>query len=79
MGFESCPTSPRSPVLVSLLDRFRGEAGFALLQRSGSSLIRRLCAHLGAPAVLAGFAGILRGEADMGFAATMVSVSGLCL
>ncbi|GFR44340.1 hypothetical protein Agub_g5556, partial [Astrephomene gubernaculifera] len=58
---------------------FRGESGFSLLQRSGSSLVRRLCGHLGAGAVLTELSGILAAERDMGFAATMVSVLNLIL
>ncbi|EFJ46562.1 hypothetical protein VOLCADRAFT_62382 [Volvox carteri f. nagariensis] len=68
-----------SSVLVAFLDRFRGEAGFALLQRSGSSLVRRLCSHLGAAAVLPELGAILQRDTDMGFAATMVSVLNLIL
>eukprot|EP00198_Chlamydomonas_reinhardtii_P009884 XP_001699221.1 predicted protein [Chlamydomonas reinhardtii] len=77
-ALAECP-GQFSPVLVALLDRFRGEAGFALLQRSGSSLLRRLCSHLGAAAVLTELGAILQRDADMGFAATMVSVLNLIL
>ncbi|KAG2435963.1 hypothetical protein HXX76_007157 [Chlamydomonas incerta] len=77
-ALADCP-GQFSPVLVALLDRFRGEAGFALLQRSGSSLLRRLCSHLGAAAVLTELGAILQRDADMGFAATMVSVLNLIL
>ncbi|KAG2433054.1 hypothetical protein HYH02_012758 [Chlamydomonas schloesseri] len=77
-ALADCP-GQFSPVLVALLDRFRGEAGFALLQRSGSSLLRRLCSHLGAAAVLTELGTILQRDMDMGFAATMVSVLNLIL
>ncbi|PNH05463.1 Protein VAC14 [Tetrabaena socialis] len=74
-AIADCP-GQFTPVLVALLDRFRGEAGFALLQRSGSSLVRRLCSHLGAAAVLTEFGAILQRDNDMAFAATMVSPPG---
>ncbi|KXZ45904.1 hypothetical protein GPECTOR_49g488 [Gonium pectorale] len=71
-ALADCP-GQFSAVLVAFLDRFRGEAGAALLQRSGSSLLRRLCSHLGAEAVLPELGAILAREQDSGFAATMVS------
>ncbi|GLC41783.1 hypothetical protein PLESTM_001239100 [Pleodorina starrii] len=77
-ALADCPGQFNS-VLVAFLDRFRGEAGFALLQRSGSSLVRRLCSHLGAAAVLPELGAILQRDSDMGFAATMVSVLNLIL
>ncbi|KAG2488883.1 hypothetical protein HYH03_012677 [Edaphochlamys debaryana] len=77
-ALADCP-GQFTPVLVAFLGRFRGEAGLALLQRSGSSLVRRLCCHLGAGAVLTELGAILQRDSDMGFAATMVSVLNLIL
>ncbi|GLI67554.1 hypothetical protein VaNZ11_011781 [Volvox africanus] len=77
-ALADCP-GQFNPVLVAFLDRFRGEAGFALLQRSGSSLVRRLCSHLGAAAVLPELGAILQRDTDMSFASTMVSVLNLIL
>ncbi|GIL89811.1 hypothetical protein Vretimale_16501 [Volvox reticuliferus] len=77
-ALADCP-GQFNAVLVAFLDRFRGEAGFALLQRSGSSLVRRLCSHLGAAAVLPELGAILQRDTDMSFAATMVSVLNLIL
>ncbi|WIA13429.1 hypothetical protein OEZ85_007009 [Tetradesmus obliquus] len=66
-------------VLMSLLDRFRGDAGLVLLQRGGPLVIRRLCAAMGPEVVFREFASILDGEEDLGFASTMVQALNLIL
>eukprot|EP00775_Hariotina_reticulata_P005343 gene5343-5580_t len=59
-------------VLMSLLDRFRGDAGLVLLQKGGPLVIRRLCAAMGPEVVFREFASILDAEQDLSFASTMV-------
>lgn len=66
-------------VLMSLLDRFRGESGLLLLQKGGSLVIRRLCSHMGPEKVYREFASILESEPDLVFASTMVQALNLIL
>lgn len=66
-------------MLGALLERYRGEGGAVLLQRSGSGIIRRLCMHLGGRAVFRELAGVLAGERDLAFAAMLVQALNLIL
>ncbi|GAX78869.1 hypothetical protein CEUSTIGMA_g6308.t1 [Chlamydomonas eustigma] len=77
-AIAACPHQFR-PVLISLLDRFRGETGTQLLQRGGALVIRRLCGHMGSEKVFTELSQILDEEEDLSFASTMVQALNLIL